>query len=229
MQLAGLAASVLLLQWLEAGGRPEAVIPTWAAAHSLHLALRYAALRTLRFPYPNQKRAALLAGSHVGGGRVPSVAEGNEGEQILLPPWACRPRVAYGCTLAQALAGSSSGSSGSHAGMEAASAASIPLGELQQLYRDEQYMLTWHSGTAWVLLLEGAGPIDMLRAMWQAAWLERHCSGLEQADQQQQLAASLTALEEQWPDFATQAAAAGWQFERAVLPLGTTRLRVLPV
>ena len=210
MQLAGLAASVLLLQWLEAGGRPEVVIPTWAAAHSLHLALRYAALRTLRFPYPNQKRAALLAVGHVVSGRVPSVAEANEGEQILLPPWACRPRVAYGCTLAQALA------------------ASLTLGELQQLYRDEQYMLTWHNGTAWVALLESAGPTDMLRAMWQAAWLERHYPGREQVDQQrQQLATSLKALEENWADFASQAAAAGWQFERAVLPLGTTRLRLL--
>ncbi len=53
-QLLGLASSVLLLQALEAAGHPEAAIPAWAAAHSVHVALRYVALRSLRFPWPNQ-------------------------------------------------------------------------------------------------------------------------------------------------------------------------------
>ena len=45
-----------LLQALEAAGQPEAVIPAWAAVHAVHVSLRYVALRSLRFPYPNQAR-----------------------------------------------------------------------------------------------------------------------------------------------------------------------------
>lgn len=57
-QLLGLASSVALLTLLEAVGQPEAVVPAWAAVHSVHVALRYVALASLRFPYPNQVRAA---------------------------------------------------------------------------------------------------------------------------------------------------------------------------
>lgn len=53
-QLLGLASSVALLRSLEAIGQPELVVPAWAAAHGVHVALRYVALRALRFPYPNQ-------------------------------------------------------------------------------------------------------------------------------------------------------------------------------
>lgn len=53
-QLLGLASSVALLRTLEAVGQPELVVPAWAAAHGVHVALRYVALRALRFPYPNQ-------------------------------------------------------------------------------------------------------------------------------------------------------------------------------
>ena len=171
-----------------------------------------------------QKRAALLASGHVGSGRVPSIEEANAGEQVLLPPSACRPRVHYGCTLEEALASSS--------GQQ--------LDSLVQLYRGERYMLTWHSGVAWVLLQQEAGAADMLRAMWQAAWLDN----LQQRQGQQelgnpvaaaaaaaaataeQLAASLEALEQQWPDFEAQAARQGWQLHKAVLPQGSTRLRL---
>lgn len=64
LQLLGLASSVLLLQALEAAGHPEAAIPAWAAVHSVHVALRYASLRALRFPWPNQVGAGcwLLCG-----------------------------------------------------------------------------------------------------------------------------------------------------------------------
>jgi hypothetical protein len=165
-----------------------------------------------------QKRAALLASGHVSNGLVPSIEEANDGEQVLLPPSACRPRVHYGCTLEEAL-GSSSGQQ---------------LESLVQLYRGERYMLTWHSGGAWVLLQQEAGAGDMLRAMWQAAWLDnsqqRHQGqqepGNSAAATAEQLAASLAALEQQWPDFEAQAAGQGWQLDKAVLPLGTTRLQL---
>lgn len=200
-----------------------------------------------------QKRAALLARGHVSTGRVPSVEEANTAENILMPPSACQPRVAFGCSLDELLLpagdgssvnGSSGGSSGSlDAG--AAQERRRRLEQLVQLYKGEQYLLTWQGGTAWVALLEGAGRADMLRAMWQAAWLDHHqgnhagsgtaappgsssnSSGRQGGcDGEALLAASLAAMRRAWPDFEEQAAAQGWQLDRAVLPQGTARLRL---
>lgn len=53
-QLLGLAASVVALQALEAAGSPDTVVPVWMAVHAVHCYLRYAALSSLLFPYPNQ-------------------------------------------------------------------------------------------------------------------------------------------------------------------------------
>ena len=161
---------------------------------------------------------------------MPSIEEANAGEQVLLPPSACRPRVHYGCTLEEALGSSSSSSS-----------SGLQLESLVQLYRGERYMLTWHSGAAWVLLQQEAGAADMLRAMWQAAWLDNSqqrrqgqqelgnpaaAGAAAAAAIEEQLAASLAALEQQWPDFEAQAARQGWQLDKAVLPQGSTRLRL---
>lgn len=49
-----------LLHVLEAIGQPEAVVPAWAAAQGVHVALRYVALRALRFPYPNMVRLGAM-------------------------------------------------------------------------------------------------------------------------------------------------------------------------
>ncbi|PRW60390.1 UPF0420 isoform X4 [Chlorella sorokiniana] len=279
-QLLGLASSVALLRTLEAAGQPELVVPAWAAAHGVHVALRYVALRALRFPYPNQKRGSLMVTQHVGSGSVPSIEEANQSEQILLPPSACRPRMRFGCSLDEALgwsgsggllssplggASSSSSSSSSSVGSSSggsSSSSSTDGGsqaqELQQLvalYAGERYMLTWRDGTAHVLLQETAAPVDLLRAMWQAAWLERYAGTgkaeaaaaagtgvstaaagggngataqvqLSGAADAQLLEASLAALQQQWPDFAAAAAAQGWHLEKAVLPRGRTLVRL---
>ena len=172
---------------------------------------------------------------HVAGSGVPSIEEANAAEQILLPPSACRPRVRFGCSLDEAL-GSSSSSSSSSQGQQ--------LQQLVELYAGERYLLTWRDGTAHVLLQEAAAPVDLLRAMWQAAWLEQHAgegraagagSGgngagplgpHSSADGIDVLEASLAALRQQWPDFAAGAAAQGWHLEKAVLPRGRTLVRL---
>lgn len=196
----------------------------------LHPAVNAAAYLTVRLAVRRaslQKRAAFLVSSYVRTGTVPSVEAGNVAERVLLPPTMCSPRVVYGCTLDQALdhtaAGSGSGNSSGSKGER--------LAELLRLYDGERYLLTWHSGTAWVLVLEGAQRQDLLRAMLQAAWLELHHSERQAAAAvaggcEQVLADSLAALQQQWPQFALQAEHSGWQLANAVLPQGTARLRI---
>lgn len=203
-----------------------------------------------------QKRASLLATHHVRSGEVPSIEEANASEDMLQSPSACRPRIVFGCTLDEALGGTlgASAASGSLASLMSlasfdgggggcSSTAARQLRELVPLYAGERYLLSWREGTAYVLLQEGAEPLDLMRAMWQAAWLERH------AEQQQgagaaaaagngsgspaaacegtdALAASLEALRQRWPAFAAQAAAQGWQLDKAVLPRGRTLVRL---
>lgn len=167
-----------------------------------------------------------MVSSHVSSGRVPSVEEGNLGERVLLTPSQCSPRVHLGCTLDEAFGGGGGGGS-----MQAGQ-----LGELVRLYRGERYLLTWHSGASWVLVLEGAQRTDLLRAMWQAAWLERQHERLQPgsswsghggtASSAGLLADSLAALQEHWPDFVRQAEQQGWQLHKAVLPQGSARLRL---
>ena len=42
------------------------------------------------------------------------------------------------------------------------------------LYREEQYMMSWWQGKARVCLKQGANQKAVLRALWQAAWLQAH-------------------------------------------------------
>jgi hypothetical protein len=235
-----------------------------------------------------QKRGAYITSSHVRTGQVPGIEETSVWEPMLLTPASCSPRVVFGCTLEQALGpehafssssnGSSSNGNGNGTGSSNGSdSSSRQLAELVRLYSEERYMLTWHDGTAWVLVQEGAKRRDLMRALWQAAWLEAHVEQL--AGQQGQhnngngsphngivssngsvpqndaapsngawpdmaaygshnhadraalpggnlLAASLEALQRQWPDFAAKAEGQGWLLDKAVLPQGTARLRL---
>ncbi|KAG2448238.1 hypothetical protein HYH02_006823 [Chlamydomonas schloesseri] len=183
-QMAGLAASVAVLRALEASGAADGVVGTWAAIQAVHVALRYRALATLQFPSLSLKRAAILAAAHVrappatggaGGGAaaavqlLPGVAEVNAEEGSLAsvlsadPPEG--PRLRLGCGVAEAFGGAVPGE-----GL---------LRAYAQAYGGEAYWLVWapEEGVARVVLKEGAGPRDVLRAVWQAAWLEARCGG----------------------------------------------------
>ncbi len=72
-QLTGLACSVAVLRALQPLDSAEAVLAVWLAVHSVHVVLRWQALSSLTFPYPNQKRLATLVGSHVRNGTVPGM------------------------------------------------------------------------------------------------------------------------------------------------------------
>ncbi|GAB4822423.1 hypothetical protein N2152v2_009469 [Parachlorella kessleri] len=249
-QLLGLAASVATLKALDLTGQPaDFVVPVWAAVQGTHIVLRYKALSTLRFPYPNQRRAAALVTVYVMEGRVPGVDEVNRGENPFIPASSCNPRAVFGCTVEEALQGflaTSLDSNGngyfSDSGQHSSSLngtgngsngskpdgqpqeAQRPLQSLIELYHGEQFLLTWHHSTAYVLLWEGAGPRDYMRAMLQAAWLERrgHASATKA-----ELGAGLRGMQTQWQSFERLAAEQGWNLDKAIVPLRGTCLKRL--
>lgn len=112
------------------------------------------ALSSLTFPYPNQKRLAVLVQQHVAGKAVPGVDQVNRQENILLQPTAVQPCVDFTATVDQVL--------------------TALLLQAVPLYAEEQYVLLWMQGRGMVLLKEGAGARAYARAMWQAAWLDQH-------------------------------------------------------
>jgi hypothetical protein len=214
-QLLGLAASVGLLSALEAARAPAAVVPLWACIHAAHVSLRYVALSQLRFPYFNGKRGAAAVAAHVADGSVPSVEQANREEAVLTRPQAARPRCSLGCSVAEALGAEATGGGGG---------GGPSLAALLDTFHSERYALTWRDGAARVLLWEDAGPVDMLRALWQAAWLDAHCGDSGSAGPAQ-LADSLAAVQQQFPAFQAAAEQRGWLLSRTVLPVGDVRLR----
>ncbi|GIL51565.1 hypothetical protein Vafri_7534 [Volvox africanus] len=162
-QMAGLIASVALLRVLEETGSADGVISAWATIQLMHVVLRYRALRTLLFPTLSTKRAALLAAASVRGRALPGVAEANEEESVFADPWEVQPRVRLGVSAAEAFGGT------------------LPSPRVLQAYVDayggEGYVLVWREGTANVLLKEGHEQTDLVRAVWQAAWLDWRTAG----------------------------------------------------
>ena len=213
-QMVGLAASVALLSMLDAMGTPEAVVPAWAAVHAAHVALRYYALTVLRFPFANLKRGAALVGEHVAHGRVLGVDEANAAEDILAGPAAGGIACVFGCSAQDAV-----GADGGRGGEP-----HVDLPALLRLYEGERYVLTRRNGTAYVLLWEEARGEDMLRALWQAAWLQRSGGAASLAADADRLHESLEAVRREFPGLQKEAERVGWQFHKTVLPTGTFRL-----
>lgn len=183
------------------GGTWTDVVSAWAITQAVHVGLRYKALKQLAFPTMSHKRAAALVSAHVaivlqgkhaemcgassssgsssldhalqcmeqqerqvghsgqGSCTLPSVSAVNAAEPMLALESAVRPRMQLGCSVQQAFGG-----------MELPSAS--VLQEWLARYRDELYVLMWREGTAYVVLKEGFTPRSVMRAYWQAAWLE---------------------------------------------------------
>lgn len=160
------------LQLIEPGAA-DGVVGTWAAIQAVHVALRYRALATLRFPSLSLKRAAILAAAHVRAGaaggavQLPGVEAVNAEEGSLAsvlsadPPEG--PRLRLGCSVAEAFGGVVPGE--------------VVLRAYAEAYAAEGYWLVWapEEGVTRVVLKERAGSRDVLRAVWQAAWLEARC------------------------------------------------------
>jgi hypothetical protein len=174
-------------------GAADSVVGTWAAIQAVHVALRYRALATLQFPSLSLKRAAILAAAHVraqataadgaaagssaaassgaaaGAVQLPGVAAVNAEEGSLASVLSADapegPRLRLGCSVAEAFGGGVPGE-----GL---------LRAYAQAYGGEGYWLVWapEEGVTRVVLKEGAGPRHVLRAVWQAAWLEARCGG----------------------------------------------------
>ena len=216
-QMAGLAASVGVLRSLENAGVPEAVVPVWAAIHMVHVALRYVALQKLRFPYPNFKRGASLVTTHVKEGRVITLEEANLGEPVMRGPDRSTLPCELGCSLETLI----------HLGN------SETIEDLIFLYDEERYILSLSndSGTSriYVCLWEDARPIDVLKAMWQTAWVDCHLAqqSIEGNDLNSNsliLKDSLCAMQREFPNLEKRATELGWELDRGVFPLGSYRL-----
>ncbi|KAK9835308.1 hypothetical protein WJX81_000773 [Elliptochloris bilobata] len=190
-QLAGLGASVALLRAIEATGRPENVVAVWTAVQAAHVALRYQSLAVLRFDSLNQQRACACVRAHVAGCAVPGVDEANAAEVLWALPAMARPSVSLGASVERAL-----GLTPDRKHLQALLAA----------HAGEKHVLVWRGGRGMVLLHEGVRTADLLRPLWQAAWLDH--AGVRDASAAD-TAASLAALRERFDDFQRQLRAAG--------------------
>lgn len=220
-QLLGLSASVALLSVLEASGTPEAVIPCWAAIHAVHVWVRYTALTKLRFPYPNYQRGCVLVGGYIAsaGHAVVTIDDANSQETLLfsLNPTTSTtgssipvPRCQFGCSIDQVVG----------------CVGAPPLPDLIALYKDEKYILTYDAQdeTAYVAMWEDAGPVDMLRALFQSAVGGPVAVAGEGEGNGRRERESLIEMQSKFGDFESKATAAGWQLHRTVFPSGSFRL-----
>lgn len=204
-------------------GSGQAIVTLWALTQAAHIGFRYAALTQLAFPSLNQKRACALAAAHVAGQQLPGVDAGNRAEPLLAPATSVRPAVCFGVPLEQAILGPAAAGQGSPAAPAAAAVGAQQMARVLELYRQEEYVLGWHEGTAYVALKDGHGDSAFLRAIWQAAWLDADGSGSGGgssdngssgggglSQQEQRLQASLAALAAQYAGFVAAAEQAGW-------------------
>eukprot|EP00882_Tetradesmus_deserticola_P033266 GHRQ01037983.1.p1 GENE.GHRQ01037983.1~~GHRQ01037983.1.p1 ORF type:complete len:195 (+),score=68.17 GHRQ01037983.1:154-738(+) len=192
----------------------------------MHVAARYLALRQLRFRYLNQKRAGLLVRAHVRGRAVPSIAACNQMEPLLLPASAMQPAITFGCSLEQAW------------GCDVAQLQPQQLADWVQLYEQQGYLLVWREGHAYVVIKQDCKQLQqaLLRAIWQAAWLDSNTVATQQPLQQQQqrqqqqcsntalLKSSLDALDGQFGEFLQEAHGLGWNTDVGVFRVGKTRV-----
>eukprot|EP00775_Hariotina_reticulata_P012982 gene12982-13111_t len=220
-QLAGYVASVLVLQSLQDAGSWQTVVGLWAGVQAVHVGARYLALQQLRFPALNQKRASLLVAASVRALPLPTVAEGNRQEPMLLPTSAVRPHVTFGCSLQEAWGGDVS---------------SLQSGLLQawlEIFRQEEHLLVWRQGHAYVVLKQGSQQGALLRALWQAAWLDADVNSSADVNgpllcNLQLMQSSVAALQRQFAEFDEEAKSKGWHTGNGCQFLAHGLLRHIP-
>lgn len=186
-----------------------------------------------------QKRLASLALAAAAGRPLPGVDAANAAEPMLLDSHTVAPRMHFGCSAAEAFGGAAA----------AAEALRRPgANGLAGLYAGEGYLLVWRNRTAHVLLKDephsatpsgspspkpksrgsnSGGSTRLLRAAYQAAWLELHRPGAGPGDLEA-LAASLEAMLRGFPAFEAGLQAAGWDIGSQPIKVGSARLQVVP-
>mgnify|MGYP001811088447 CR=1 FL=1 len=153
---------------------------------------------------------------------LPGVEAVNAAEPMLAPAATVRPRLRAGVTLQEAWGGPPP--------------AGGALEAWAGLYAREQYMLAWRGGAAWVAVKQGAAPLELLQAVWQAAWLDAAAGGGgagpeagegEGVGDMALLQESLEAARVHYPGFLESMRAAGWDLDAPpVLQMQQTRIVV---
>lgn len=204
-QLVGLAASVALLNGLENSGQGgDLIVPLWVGVHTVHVTIRYLALRTLEFPYPNYKRGAALVRGWIEKKEIASIQQVNSQESVIQGPWegAGGVQCILGCSVSDFLS------------------KEFSLKEACDLYNEEKYMLSFKNGVSYVVLWDKADASDILRALYQATWLTINTrNDIDSRNSTSLLAESLAITRQEFPYFLKAAKEAGWEVERGVFPL----------
>ncbi|PON92675.1 Root UVB sensitive family [Trema orientale] len=196
-QLLGLALGILILDTPGLVSSYPVLAITWLGMRLLHLWLRYQSLSVLQFDTINLKRARILVKSHVLHSTVPGYVDCNREENILLWQRFMKPRIVFGVPLEEFMGGERSLSM---------------LKSLLKLYEKEKYILVVNQQEiefeVFVSFKVGATSISVLRSVWQTYWLHEHGKGIHNAFDQ--LARSLSELENGFGDFIQQLHQTGW-------------------
>lgn len=126
----------------------------------MHIALRYRGLKTLIFNSLSHKRSTMLARAWVRDQPLLGVAALNAAEPFFATADSIGPVVHLGVSLQEGFGG--------------VLPSERVLNSYLDLYRDESHVLIWRDGAAYVVLKEGTGAHELLRVVWQAAWLQHH-------------------------------------------------------
>ncbi|XP_076882570.1 protein root UVB sensitive 5 isoform X3 [Bidens hawaiensis] len=224
-QLMGLGLGILILSAPGLVNSYPVLASTWMTMRLLHLWLRYQSLSVLQFntvryykviqdykfnlnlslnflnPWfikVNLKRARILVNLHVSTSTVLGCEECNKMENILSWEKFSVPRIVFGVSLSDMLAGETSG---------------LKVKKLLKLYSKEKYILVLNQQPfkdfkILVSFKDGATSLSVLRSVWQAYWLYKNHS--RQENMFDQLQESLKELDHQFDQFLQQLRDVGW-------------------
>ncbi|KAK8563878.1 hypothetical protein V6N13_005900 [Hibiscus sabdariffa] len=196
-QLFGLSLGILILDTPGLVKSYPVLVSTWASMRLFHLWLRYLSLSALQFNTINLKRARILVQSHVLHSRVPGCIDCNRDENILSWQRFIKPRIIFGVPMEEMLGGGRSISM---------------LKSLLRIYAREKYILVVNQQQkdfeVFVSFKVGATSVSVLRSVWQAYWLHENLNISE--DIFDQLAKSLSEMDERFNEFIQQLDEAGW-------------------
>lgn len=200
-QLLGLSLGILILDTPGLVRSYPVLVSTWASMRLLHLWLRYLSLSALQFNTINLKRARMLVQSHILQSRVPGCIDCNRDENILLWQRFIKPRIIFGVPMEEMLG------SGRSTSM---------LKTLLRLYAREKYILVVNQQRidfeVFVSFKVGATSVSVLRSVWQTYWLHENLNVSE--DIFDQLAKSLSMMDERFNEFIQQLDKGGWDIHQ---------------
>ncbi|XP_024030029.1 protein root UVB sensitive 5 isoform X2 [Morus notabilis] len=205
-QLLGLALGILILDTPSLVRAYPVLALTWFGMRLLHLWLRYQSLSVLQFNIINLKRARILVKSHVLHSTVPGYVDCNKEENILLWQRFMKPRIVFGVPLEEFM------------GAVAERSVST-LKSLLKLYEKEKYILVVNQQErdfeVFVSFKVGASSVSVLRSVWQTYWLHENWNRQDNA--LDQIARSLSKMEDSYEDFIQQLNQTGWDINEIKL------------